>query len=74
MKTTLGKNELYRIYDENGEEHFFTSLHRASLFDNSESPNRAGFEYALLKGKSYHGWRVEIVDGTKITWGNIDNE
>lgn len=66
----LEGNELYMITREN-EHHYFTSLYRTGLFLGKQ---RAPVEYALLKGKEINGWRIEIVDGSKVIWENIDEK
>ena len=69
-KAILEGNELYMIA-RGDERHYFTSLYRAGLYTGKQ---RAQAEYALLKGKDVNGWRIEIVDGSKIMWENIDEK
>ena len=69
-KAILKDNELYMIA-RGDERHYFTSLYRAGLYTGKQ---RAQAEYALLKGKDVNGWRIEIVDGSKIMWENIDEK
>ena len=67
-KSLIEGNELYMI-TRGDEHHYFTSLYRAGLFIGKQ---RAPVEYAMLKGKDVNGWRIEIVDGSKIMWENIE--
>ena len=69
-KSLIEGNELYMI-TRGDERHYFTSLYRAGLYVGKQ---RAQAEYALLKGKYVNGWRIEIVDGSKIMWENIDEK
>ena len=69
-KAILKDNELYMIA-RGDERHYFTSLYRAGLYAGKQ---RAQAEYALLKGKDVNGWRIEIVDGSKVMWENIDEK
>ena len=69
-KAILQENELYMI-TRGYERHYFTNLHKAGLYAGKQ---RAQAEYALLKGKDVNGWRIEIVDGSKIMWENIDEK
>lgn len=64
----LEGNELYMI-TRGDERHYFTSLYRAGLYIGKQ---RAQTEYALLRGKDVNGWNVEIVDGSKVMWEDID--
>jgi len=66
----LEGNELYKI-SRGDEHHYFTSLYRAGLFIGKQ---RAPVEYAMLKGRDVDGWTVEIVDGSKVMWKNIDEK
>ena len=67
-KSLLEGNELYMI-TRGDEHHYFTSLYRAGLYIGKQ---RAPVEYALLKGRDINGWTVEIVDGSKVMWEEID--
>ena len=67
-KAILEDNELYMIA-RGDERHYFTSLYRAGLYAGKQ---RAQAEYALLKGKDINGWRIDIVDGSKVMCENID--
>ena len=69
-KTLIEGNELYMITRVD-EHHYFTSLYRVGQYLGKQ---RAQAEYALLKGKDINGWRIEIVDGSKIMWENIDEK
>lgn len=64
----LEGNELYMI-TRGDEHHYFTSLYRAGLYIGKQ---RAQAEYALLKERDVNGWTVEIVDGSKVMWEEID--
>lgn len=44
-------------------------LHLRDLFIGKQ---RAQAEYAMLRGKDVDGWTVEIVDGSKVMWEEID--
>lgn len=68
ISNLLKENELYMI-TRGDERKYFTSLYRAGLFIGKQ---RAPVEYAMLKGKDVNGWRIEIVDGSKVMWENID--
>lgn len=69
-KTLIEVNELYMIA-RGDEHHYFTSLYRVGQYVGKQ---RAQAEYALMKGKDVNGWRIEIVDGSKIMWENIDEK
>ena len=69
-KTIIEGNELYMI-TRGDEHHYFTSLYRVGPYVGKQ---RAQAEYALLKDKDVNGWRIEIVDGSKIMWENIDEK
>ena len=69
-KALIEGNELYMITREN-EHHYFSSLYRAGLYIGKQ---RAQTEYAMLKGRDVDGWTVEIVDGSKVMWKNIDEK
>ena len=69
-KSLIEGNELYMI-TRGDERHYFTSLYRAGLFIGKQ---RAPVEYAMMKGRDVNGWRIEIVDGRKVMWENIDEE
>lgn len=69
-KALIEGNELYMIA-RGDEHHYFTSLYRAGLFIGKQ---RAPVEYALFRGKEINGWTVEIVDGSKVMWEEIDLE
>lgn len=66
----LEGNELYMI-TRGDEHHYFTSLYRAGLFIGKQ---RAPVEYAMLRGRDVDGWIIEIVDGSKVMWEEIDLE
>lgn len=64
----LQENELYMISC--GEEQlYFTSLYRIGKFLNKQ---RAQVEYSMLKNKNVDGWSIDIVDGSKVMWEDID--
>ena len=69
-KTLIVGNELYMI-TRGDEHHYLTSLYRVGQYVGKQ---RAQAEYALLKGKDVNGWIIEIVDGSKIMWENIDEK
>ena len=69
-KSLIEENELYKI-SRGDEHHYFTSLYRAGLYIGKQ---RAQAEYALLKERDVNGWTVEIVDGSKVMWEEIDKE
>ena len=64
----LKGKELFKLSNDN-ETHYFTSLHRIGQFVGTQ---RAQVEYCALKGKTIKGWTIDIVDGSKVMWENID--
>lgn len=61
--------ELYKIENESGETHWFTSLYRVALFLGKQ---RAQVDYHFTKGTRYMGWTISLIDGSDVPWKHID--
>ena len=66
----MKNNELY-IITRGDEHHYFTSLHKIGKYLKKQ---RTLVEYSLLKNKNVDGWSIDVVDGSKVMWEDIDQE
>ena len=67
-------NNLFKVTKKDtGETRYFSKRQGVMLWTGIQASHQQLIERGLIKGQKGKNWIIELVDGTDIKWGEIDN-